>query len=32
MLFGSSQKSKKDLLEEVFYALAFSSYKNSDNF
>lgn len=32
MLFGSFQKSKKDLLEEVFYALAFSSYKNSDNF
>ena len=32
MLFASSQKSKKDLLEEVFYALAFSSYKNSDNF
>lgn len=32
MLFSSGYKSKKDLLQEVFYSLAFSSYKNSDNF
>lgn len=32
MLFSSWNKSKKDLLQEVFYSISFSSYKNSDNF
>lgn len=32
MFFSSQNRSKKDILEEVFYSLAFSVYKNSDSF
>ena len=32
MLFSSWNKSKLDILEEVFYTLSFSAYKNLNNF
>lgn len=32
MLFSSWVSSKKDILQEIFYSLAFSCYKNSDSF
>jgi hypothetical protein len=31
MQFGSEILTKKDLLEEIFYSLAFSAFINNDN-